>query len=164
MTTNTQHKVESVWEYPRPPSIEAVPYRVKVVFNGEVLADSMNSYRILETSHPPTYYIPPKDINMKYLKRTDRNSYCEFKGEAGYYTVSVNDKESKTAAWFYINPTDKYKPIKDHVSFYASKMEECSVDEEKVKPQQSDFYGGWITSWIDGGKKGFKGPSGTEGW
>jgi len=158
------HTEESVWDYPRPPAIEKVNDRIEVIFNGVKIADTTNSYRILETSHPPTYYIPPSDILTDHIQLSDRSTFCEFKGKAGYYHIKVGSKEVKDSAWFYSNPTGKYSAIKDHVCFYASKMDTCYVDGEKVQPQKSDFYGGWITSWVNGGSKGMKGPKGTEFW
>ncbi|PRP83122.1 protein of unknown function DUF427 [Planoprotostelium fungivorum] len=164
-TKMSNHPVESVWDYPRPPACLPVKHNVKVVYNGQTIADSNDAHRVLETSHPPTYYIPLKDIRREYLQLSSGPStFCEWKGRAGYYNVKVGDKETKNAAWFYSDPTPGFAAIKDAVCFYPSKMEACYVDGEKVASQQSDFYGGWITSWIDGGQKGFKGPRGTEWW
>eukprot|EP01118_Nematostelium_gracile_P012681 TRINITY_DN4667_c0_g1_i1.p1 TRINITY_DN4667_c0_g1~~TRINITY_DN4667_c0_g1_i1.p1 ORF type:complete len:189 (+),score=32.56 TRINITY_DN4667_c0_g1_i1:53-568(+) len=155
---------EDVWQYPRPPAIERVPDLVQVFVEGKEIAHSKNSWRICETSHPPTYYIPPSDIKMEYLSMNSKSSYCEFKGRAGYYDLNMDGRKTKDVAWFYSNPTKQYTPIKDHLCFYASKVDSCFVDEEEVTPQQSDFYGGWITSWVTGGSKGMKGPKGTEWW
>mmetsp|Transcript_16959 Transcript_16959/g.23599 ORF Transcript_16959/g.23599 Transcript_16959/m.23599 type:complete len:168 (+) Transcript_16959:91-594(+) len=162
---STKHAEECVWDYPRPPALEKLPYRLQVIFNGETIADTTRGYRVLETSHPPTYYFPREDIKMEYLKQSEkRQTWCEFKGMCTYYHVNVNGKEQKNAAWAYIGPVEKYKPMDGYISFYCSKMDECYVDGERATPQQSEFYGGWVTSWINGGKKGFKGPLGTEGW
>ncbi len=152
---------ESVWDYPRPPRVEAVSEHIRVTFNGEIVADTHNAYRVLETSHPPSYYIPLEDINTDYLIKTERRSFCEFKGGASYYTVKVKDKSASNSAWFYTLPSSGFEQIKDHVSFYASKMDECYVGDEKVKAQEGDFYGGWITSKIVGP---FKGGAGTWAW
>ncbi|MEC4894296.1 MAG: DUF427 domain-containing protein [Oscillatoria sp. PMC 1051.18] len=152
---------ESVWDYPRPPLLEPSPKRIRVVFNDVTIADSQNAQRVLETSHPPVYYIPPEDIKMEYLQRTGRQSFCEWKGNAGYYTIVVNDKQAENAAWFYPNPTSRFAPIKDYVAFYPSRMDACYVDEEQVQAQAGDFYGGWITSDIVGP---FKGGAGSWGW
>ncbi|MBZ8180456.1 DUF427 domain-containing protein [Oscillatoria salina] len=152
---------ESVWDYPRPPRLEPSPKRIRVVFNGVAIADSQNAQRVLETSHPPVYYIPPEDIKMEYLQRTGRQSFCEWKGNAGYYTIVVNDKQAENAAWFYPHPTSRFAPIKDYVAFYPSRMDACYVDEEQVQAQAGDFYGGWITSDIVGP---FKGGAGSWGW
>ena len=152
---------ESVWDYPRPPRLEPSPKRIQVVFNGVTIADSQNAQRVLETSHPPVYYIPPKDIQMEYLMPTRQQSFCEWKGNASYYTITVGDKQAPNAAWYYPQPTSAFADIKDYVAFYPSRMDACYVDEEKVNAQPGDFYGGWITSEIVGP---FKGSAGTWGW
>lgn len=152
---------ESVWDYPRPPRLEPCSKRIQIIFNNITLVDSQRTYRLLETSHPPTYYIPPEDIKMEYLHPTDKQSYCEWKGSANYYTIRVEDKQIINAAWYYPNPTPDYAAIQDHVAFYPSQMDECYVDEEKVTSQPGDFYGGWITSDIVGP---FKGGVGSWGW
>lgn len=152
---------ESVWDYPRPPRLEESSQHIRVVFNGVTIADTHGALRILETSHPPVYYIPPDDIQMQYLVQTPRSSYCEWKGQAGYYTVSVGDRMAENAAWFYPDPVPDYAALKGHVAFYPSRMEACYVDDERVQSQAGDFYGGWITSAIVGP---FKGGLGTWGW
>jgi uncharacterized protein (DUF427 family) len=152
---------ESVWDYPRPPRLEASPKQVQVVFNGITIADSRRSYRVLETSHPPVYYIPPPDIQMQYLQPTSRQSFCEWKGAASYYAIAVGDKQVTDAAWYYPNPTATFIAIKDCVAFYPHLMDACYVDGEQVIPQPGGFYGGWITNDIVGP---FKGIPGSWGW
>lgn len=152
---------ESVWDYPRPPAIEPVDERLRVVFNGVTIADTTGAYRILETSHPPTYYLPPDDIDMQYLTRESRTSMCEFKGRAVYYTVEVGDETVSQAAWAYPSPRPQYAEIEDFLSFYASKMGACFVGDEEAHAQEGDFYGGWITDSVVGP---FKGGPGTIGW
>ncbi|MFW6359032.1 MAG: DUF427 domain-containing protein [Chroococcales cyanobacterium] len=152
---------ESVWDYPRPPRLEPSSKHIKILFNGEVIADTKRAQRVLETSHPPVYYIPPEDIRMEYLQSTPRHSFCEWKGTANYYTIVVGDKQAENAAWYYPNPTEQFASIKDYVAFYPSRMDACYVDGEKVEAQPGDFYGGWITSDIVGP---FKGSAGTWGW
>lgn len=152
---------ESVWDYPRPPRVELSGKRIRVVFNGETIADTHRAMRVLETSHPPVYYIPLEDIKREYLKRTNRATFCEFKGAAAYYTITVGNKTAENAAWFYPNPSHGYREIKDYVAFYPSRMDACYVDDEQVAAQPGDFYGGWITSNIVGP---FKGGPGTTGW
>ncbi|WAL60013.1 DUF427 domain-containing protein [Thermocoleostomius sinensis] len=152
---------ESVWDYPRPPRLEESSKHIQVVFNGEVIADTRRAKRVLETSHPPVYYIPPEDIQQQYLTRTSRSSFCEWKGQAAYYTVTVGDRSVSDAAWFYPSPTPAFAGIQDYVAFYPSKMEACYVEGEKVTAQPGDFYGGWITHDIVGP---FKGGVGTWGW
>ena len=152
---------ESVWDYPRPPRIEETGRHVQVVFNGEVIADTRRSKRVLETSHPPVYYIPPEDIRMEYVIEMSRRTWCEWKGQASYYGLSVGGRQVKDAAWFYPNPAPGYKAIQGHVAFYPGKMDACYVDGERVQAQPGDFYGGWITDDIVGP---FKGRPGTAGW
>ena len=152
---------ESVWAYQRPPAVEAVPQRIIIVFNGEVIADSQNAKRVLETSHPPTYYIPLEDIKTEVLQASTRRTWCEWKGEASYYDVLIGNRRAENAAWYYSNPLPDYAEIKDYLAFYASKMDACYVGDERVEPQPGGFYGGWITSNLDGP---FKGDLGTAGW
>ena len=152
---------ESVWDYPRPPRLEDSTRRIRIVFNGETIAETTRAKRVLETSHPPVYYIPPEDIRMEFLSRTPRSSFCEWKGQAAYYTVKVGDHQAENAAWFYPNPVPAFAGLKDYVAFYPSRMEACYVDDEIVQAQPGDFYGGWITSDIVGP---FKGTAGTWGW
>jgi uncharacterized protein (DUF427 family) len=116
---------------------------------------------VLETSHPPVYYIPPEDIKMEYLSAADRATFCEWKGTASYYSIAVGDKKAANAAWFYPHPSASFAPLAGYVAFYPSKMEACLVDGEQVQAQPGDFYGGWITREIVGP---FKGDAGTSGW
>jgi uncharacterized protein (DUF427 family) len=152
---------ESVWDYPRPPRLERTTKHIKVIFNGEVIAETGRALRVLETSHPPVYYIPPDDIRMQFLQPTNRSTFCEWKGSASYYTVQIGDRTAKNAAWYYPNPTQPFADLKDHVAFYPGEMDACFVDGERVTPQPGGFYGGWITSDIVGP---FKGEKGTQGW
>ncbi|MEA5572157.1 DUF427 domain-containing protein [Calothrix sp. UHCC 0171] len=153
---------ESVWDYPRPPRLEDSKKHIQVIFNCETIVDTRNAKRILETSHPPVYYIPPGDIKMEYLMtQTSQSSFCEWKGNAKYYNLYVGDREIENAAWFYPEPTPRFTSIKNYVAFYAHKMDACYVDREKVTPQPGNFYGGWVTSDIIGP---FKGVPGSWGW
>lgn len=152
---------ESVWDYPRPPRLEDSTRHIRVVFNGVTIADTHRAKRVLETSHPPVYYIPPEDIQMEHLTPTPRATFCEWKGQAAYYTIAVGDQRAEHAAWFYPEPTPAFAGIQNYVAFYPSRMEACYVDDEQVQPQPGDFYGGWITSEIVGP---FKGGAGTWGW
>ena len=152
---------ESVWDYPRPPRLELTDKRVQIVFNGVTIADTNRAYRVLETSHPPVYYLPPEDIEMQFLVKENGRSFCEWKGQAGYYSLSVNGKTAKNVGWYYANPTPSFAAIKNHVAFYAAPMDVCLVNGETVTPQPGNFYGGWITKDIVGP---FKGEPGTMGW
>ncbi|PSO55926.1 MAG: hypothetical protein BRC40_14325 [Cyanobacteria bacterium QH_8_48_120] len=152
---------ESVWDYPRPPRLERSSRRIRVVFNGITIVDTQRAQRMLETSHPPVYYLPSENVKMEYLVQTSQKSFCEWKGQARYYTIVVGDKQAPNAAWDYPNPTQKYAAIADHLALYPRLMDACYVDDEQVQSQQGDFYGGWITSDIVGP---FKGGTGTWGW
>lgn len=156
-----KHGQESVWDYPRPPRLEDCNKSVRVVLNGVTIAETTRSKRVLETSHPPVYYIPPQDIKMNHLKQVPGSSYCEWKGMALYYSVIVGDVVSDKAGWFYPDPTPTFRAIRDFVAFYPQKMDACFVDGEQVEPQPGGFYGGWITKDIVGP---FKGEPGTWGW
>ncbi|HXI06374.1 MAG: DUF427 domain-containing protein [Bradyrhizobium sp.] len=152
---------ESVWDYPRPPRLEKVGERLRVVFNGETIADSVAGFRVLETSHPPVYYIPPDDIARRHLAKAAGSSWCEFKGLAAYWTLDVDGRRAENAAWSYPQPSPPFAAIAGYLAFYASRVDACWVGEERVQPQAGDFYGGWITPRIVGP---FKGPAGTRGW
>jgi len=152
---------ESVWDYPRPPRLENSNRRIQVVFGGVTLADTRRASRVLETSHPPVYYIPPEDVLTECLTRAPGESYCEWKGLASYYTIAIGDKRAENAAWFYPDPTPAFAALKNYVAFYPGRMDACFVDAERVLSQPGEFYGGWITSEIVGP---FKGEAGTLGW
>ena len=157
----SQPRRESVWDYPRPPRLEPVGRRVRVVFAGQTVADSICALRVLETSHPPTYYIPPQDVRADLLERSARRSFCEFKGEARYVSLRVGGRVSLDCGWTYPDPAPGFRPLKDHVAFYAGRVDECWVGDERAQPQPGGFYGGWVTSDLEGP---FKGEPGTEGW
>jgi len=156
-----QRRTESVWEYPRPPRLEPSSARVRIVFAGVTIADSTSALRILETSHPPTWYIPPADVRRELLDPAERRTFCEFKGQASYWTIRVGDRVSEDCAWSYSHPAHPYEALRDHFAFYASRVDACFVDDEQVQAQPGDFYGGWITSDVVGP---FKGGPGTRGW
>ena len=152
---------ESVWDYPRPPRLEPTDRHIQVVFKDVTIANTRRALRLLETSHPPVYYIPPEDIRMEYLSPSRRTSLCEWKGRAAYYSLSVGERIETDAAWYYPNPTPPFAALKGYVAFYPQKMDACLVDGERVRPQPGTFYGGWITQDIVGP---FKGEPGTERW
>jgi uncharacterized protein (DUF427 family) len=152
---------ESVWDYPRPPRLERVGERLRVIFGGQTIADTTSGYRVLETSHPPVYYIPPDDIAQQYLQGAPGSSWCEFKGQAIYWSLNVDGRVAENAAWSYPTPSAVFSDIAGYLAFYASRVDQCWVDDERVQPQEGDFYGGWITSRIVGP---FKGGAGTRGW
>jgi uncharacterized protein (DUF427 family) len=155
--------VESVWDYPRPPRLEPTARRIRIVHAGQTIADTIAALRILETSHPPVYYLPPNALAMQLLTRAStRGSFCEFKGVASYWDLTVPGMAPiANAAWSYERPSAQYAALAGYLAFYASKPDECWVDEEQVIAQPGDFYGGWITSDLRGP---FKGAPGTLGW
>jgi uncharacterized protein (DUF427 family) len=153
--------VESVWDYPRPPRVERTGKRVVVRHRGVNVADSTRSWRVLETSHPPVYYVPADDIAPGLLQRATGSSFCEFKGTAGYWDLVVGDARVRDAAWSYDHPSPDYAVLAGALAFYPGRVDECTVDGERVRPQEGDFYGGWITDDIAGP---FKGGPGTRGW
>jgi uncharacterized protein (DUF427 family) len=148
---------ESVWDYPRPPRVEPVSERVTIELDGLVIADTTDAVRVLETSHPPVYYVPRAAFAGGILSPAPGRSWCEFKGEASYLSVGRADR----AAWFYPNPNAGYESLVDRVAVYPSAMDRCTVGGETVTPQEGDFYGGWITTSVVGP---FKGAPGTQNW
>ena len=150
--------IESVWDYPRPPRLEAVGARIRVIDGGRTLADTTEALRVLETSHPPVYYIPAADLDLSRLTRSATGrSFCEFKGFADYWALDGG----QDVAWSYARPAEAYRALAGHLAFYASRVQECWVDDERVQAQAGDFYGGWITSNLRGP---FKGAPGTRHW
>lgn len=152
---------ESVWDYPRPPRLERTSRHLRVVLAGRVIADSIAAWRVLETSHPPSYYMPPGDVDMALLRPAAGGSFCEWKGQAQYFDVVLGDAVAARAAWAYPDPSPAFAAIRDHLAFYPAAMEACMVDGERAVPQPGGFYGGWITSDVVGP---FKGEPGTAGW
>jgi uncharacterized protein (DUF427 family) len=157
---NNEAGRESAWDYPLPPRVENFHQRIRVFFNGEQIANSVNAKRVLERGHPPVYYLPIEDVDRRALQPSAKRTWCEWKGEASYYDVTAGNQVSENAAWFYPNPTADFAAIANHVAFYAGKMEACFVGDETVKPQSGSFYGGWITPNIAGPFKGS--PAGRE--
>ena len=149
---------ESVWDYPRPPALDPDDREVVVKLNDTVLARTTNAIRVLETASPPAFYLPPEDIKSEYLQQTEKTSRCEWKGEAVYWDIIIDEDRIINAAWSYPLPFDGYEKIAGHVSFYPDKVE-CYVDGQRVKPQPGEFYGGWITSEIVGPVKGESGKT-----
>jgi uncharacterized protein (DUF427 family) len=152
--------VERVWDYPRPPAVRPCDRRVRIELGGELIADSVNALRVLETSHPPTIYIPPGDVRGLQPSRA-RSTWCEFKGAARYLDATVGDRTVRAVAWTFPEPTAGYEPIRDHVAFYPGRVDAAYLGDERVQAQEGDFYGGWITSDLVGP---FKGAPGTLGW
>ncbi len=150
---------ESVWRYPRPPLAEPTSRRIRMVHGGTTLVETSSSIRTLETSHPPSYYIPQTDIVMSLLTDTDRTSFCEWKGHAVYWTVAIAGSVFCDVGWSYPDPTRSFAILRDHIAFYAAPFDQCLVDDVQVVPQPGGFYGGWITPDVAGPFKGVPGSS-----
>jgi uncharacterized protein (DUF427 family) len=148
---------ESVWDYPRPPRVEPVSERVTIELDGRMIADTTDAVRVLETSHPPVYYLPRDAFVDGALQPAPGSSFCEFKGVAGYLAVGAVDG----GGWFYPQPNPGYESLVGRVAVYPGQMDRCTVGGETVTAQAGDFYGGWITSRVVGP---FKGAPGTLGW
>ncbi len=152
---------ESVWDYPRPPRVESTPRRIRVEFGGELIVDTTRAYRVLETSHPPTYYVPLEGVAAGALVPSGGGrTFCEWKGEASYFDVVAGGRAVERGGWTYHEPSPGFEAIRGAVAFYPGRMDACFVDDERVAAQEGDFYGGWITSDIVGP---FKGAAGTGG-
>ena len=153
---------ESVWDYPRPPIVVPSRERVVIELDGEIVVDTGRSLRVLETSHPPVYYLSRQAIAPGLLRPIRGTTWCEFKGSASYFdAVSPSGRAVSRAAWHYPQPTAGYESLVDHVAFYPGRMDRCTVNGETVIAQPGDFYGGWITDKLTGP---FKGGPGTFGW
>ena len=150
-----------MWDYPRPPRIEPSDELVEVVLGGRVVASTRSSYRVLETSHPPTYYLPRDAFVEGVLRPTAGATYCEWKGQASYFDLVGPGRTAARAAWEYADPTDGFTDLVDHLAVMPGLVDECRVDGETVRPQEGGFYGGWVTSRVVGP---FKGAPGTRGW
>lgn len=146
-------QIETVQDYPRPPALEPVPQRIRVILGGAVVADTTAALRVLETHHAPTYYVPPADVQGT-LTPEPGASFCEWKGDAQYWTVTAGGARAPRAAWSYANPSPRFADLKDHLAFYSSLMEACFVGDTQVTPQPGDFYGGWVTPNLRGIVKG----------
>lgn len=152
---------ESVWDYPRPPKVEKFYKTIEVFFNDTLILQTNNAFRVLETSHPPVYYLPLEGLKGHYLHKSDKKTHCEFKGTGSYYDIKVGQKTAANAAWFYDNPRGEFAVLKNTIAIYAQKMDKCTIENVLVEPQPGAFYGGWITPQIIGP---FKGIEGSWGW
>jgi uncharacterized protein (DUF427 family) len=161
MVSEAAPGTESVWDYPRPPRVEAVAVPVSVVFGGVEIARTARALRVLETSHPPTYYIPPEDFLAGVLVPAPGASLCEWKGRARYFDVVAGGRRAGRAAWCYPEPTRAFAALRDHVAVYPGRMDRCTVGDMVAAAQPGDFYGGWVTPNLRGP---FKGAPGTSGW
>ncbi|GEP39976.1 hypothetical protein NPS01_36390 [Nocardioides psychrotolerans] len=156
---------ESVWDYPRPPALETTNVSITVELGGRVIARTTAAWRVLETSHPPTYYLPAEAFEPGVLREVSGASWCEWKGEASYFDLvsagPQGDVVASKAAWTYRTPTKGFGPIAGAIAVMAAAVDRCTVNDEAVQPQPGGFYGGWITSTVVGP---FKGIPGSMGW
>ena len=152
---------ESVWDYPRPPRLEEFRGSITVELGGETIATTDRGWRVLETSHPPTYYVPAGAFAPGTLRETAGSSWCEWKGQASYYDLVTPARTAERSGWTYLAPTRGFTPIAGAIAVMASQVDRCTVNGEEVRPQPGGFYGGWITSWVTGP---FKGIPGSMGW
>lgn len=152
---------ESVWDFPRPPALVRCELPIEVVLGGEVICRTSQSWRVLETSHPPTFYLPRAGFVAGALRPASGSSWCEWKGRAQYLDVYGGDETAAAAAWYYPSPSAGFAALVDHVALYAGAMDACFVDGQRVTPQPGGFYGGWITPSVAGP---FKGIPGSNGW
>ena len=141
---------ESVWDYPRPPRVEPSSRRVRVIVDGEAIADSPRAVRVLETGHPPVWYIPPEDIRMEMLDSSTTSTFCEWKGTASHWTLRAAGRTVADVAWSYEQPIPGFASLRGYLAFYPSRVDACYVDDERVTPEPAGYYGGWITSEITG--------------
>jgi uncharacterized protein (DUF427 family) len=152
---------ESVWNFPRPARAEPTISHLKIVHRGVTIAETRQGVRTLETSHPPSYYFPRADVTMALFSQSLQRSFCEWKGDATYFDITVKGELLRDVAWSYPRPTDPFLVLRDHLAFYAAPFDTCFVDGEKAVPQPGEFYGGWITSKVAGP---FKGIPGSRSW
>jgi uncharacterized protein (DUF427 family) len=150
-----------VWAYPRPAVAEPSARHLRIEHRGVVVADTRAAVRTLETSHPPSWYVPPGDLTPGLLRPSDRRSFCEWKGHAIYWHLVVGDTVLRDVAWSYPDPSAAFAPLRDHLAFYAGPLDRCTLDGEVVRAQPGGFYGGWITADLAGP---FKGVPGSMGW
>jgi uncharacterized protein (DUF427 family) len=152
---------ESVWDYPRPPRVEPVDARVEIMLGGVAIVDTRDVVRVLETSHPPVYYLPVAAFAPGSVEPGSGSSFCEFKGSARYFDLVGGGRRAARAAWSYPSPSPGFEALVGRLAVYAGRVDRCTVDGEVVVPQPGGFYGGWITAGIVGP---FKGDPGTMGW
>jgi uncharacterized protein (DUF427 family) len=152
---------ESVWDYPRPPRVEPVAERILIVVNGRPLAETTRALRVLETAGAPVYYVPAADVDLGRLRPSSRTTVCEWKGSAAYVDYDDGTRRIPNVGWTYRSPNAGYDAIRDHFAFYAGRIDEAWVGDERARPQPGGFYGGWVTDAIVGP---IKGEPGSEWW
>jgi uncharacterized protein (DUF427 family) len=161
MTDASRHALENVRDYPRPPRLEAFLFPIRAVLGGVEIVNTDKAWRVLETFHAPTYYLPPDAFAAGVLVPAAGGSTCEWKGRARYFDLSAGAKKASRAAWAYDAPTPDFRQIAGFIAFYAFAVDEVTVAGERAEPQPGNFYGGWVNSWITGP---IKGAPGTTLW
>jgi len=151
---------EDVQTYPRPPALEPAGADVAVWLGGAEILHTAEALRVLETHHAPTYYIPRAAIRARIAPAPGR-SFCEWKGRARYWTLSMGGKTAERCAWDYPDPAPDFAALAGHLAIYAHAMDACTVGGAPVAAQPGDFYGGWVTPNLTGLVKG---APGTEFW
>ena len=152
---------ESVWDYPRPPRVEPTKRRVRIMLGGCTIVDTVNALRVLETSHPPVYYVSFDSLVQVDVRPGEGSSFCEFKGMAAYWTLAAGGRVAEDAGWSYPRPSPGFEVLTGHLAVYPGRVDGCLIDDEVVRPQPGSFYGGWVTDELVGP---FKGAAGTAGW
>jgi len=152
---------ESVWDYPRPPVMVADKREMMVRSGETIVARTRRAVKVCETASPPTFYLPPEEVAREYLRPSDSRSFCEWKGQASYWSLALPEQPVvKDIAWSYEEPYAEFEAIAGYLSFYPARIE-CTIDGQAVQPQAGGFYGGWVTPELVGP---FKGEPGTSGW
>jgi uncharacterized protein (DUF427 family) len=155
------HPIENVRDYPRPPRLERCDYPIQIVLGGVQIVETQDALRVLETFHPPTYYISPSAFLPGTVFEASGASHCEWKGRARYVSLLAGGKTAERCGWAYDRPTPDFTSIAGHIAVYCHMMDACFVDGERATPQPGNFYGGWVNSWIIGP---IKGAPGTTHW
>ena len=150
----------SVWDFPRPPQLVLDSREVIVNWGNVEVARTKRAVLVLETSHPPTFYLPWTDVNQNLFTSAGGGSLCEWKGPAKYWSLVDGSRSLVKGAWSYPSPLPGAELLKDCVALYATSLQ-CTVGGHPVTPQPGGFYGGWITPDLVGP---FKGIPGSSGW
>ena len=150
----------SVWDFPRPPRLANDAREVVIRWGALEVARTRKAVLVLETAHPPSFYIPLADVDQTLLRQSAGSSFCEWKGSATYWSLVSGARELRTVGWRYPKPLTGAEALTDCIAFYPTHLQ-CTVGGRKVTPQPGGFYGGWITPELVGP---FKGEPGTSGW
>lgn len=157
----TELPLENVQDYPRPPALEPVEQVLRIELGGQTIAETTDGWRVLETHHAPTYYLPAEAFSDGALEPAQGSSLCEWKGRASYWTLVAGSRRAPRAGWGYPTPTPDFRALRDHIAVYPGAMDACWVGDVRVTPQPGGFYGGWVTPNLTGR---IKGAPGTEHW